>query len=201
MSQRQPDPEQQMQRQRQMQSESTAEQTAHSVAAGGIDVNQFRRKEFVESITEPDIERDPEHLPEGEVADLEQKLSAEFGKHTVLGFISNDEWRTQYYKDKYRAILTKLEYRPMTGPGHKCSGIEYELLTGQEDTRPVLTPDRSRQINSAFEERTNARSLAINGRAFRGVTEVTAVSKSERLGGDGSEPSGILGRAKAVLGG
>ena len=193
--------ERQYNRQRQMQMESSAEQTAHSVAASGIDVGDLRRKEFIESITEPNIERRSDLLPEGESRDIEQKLSAEFGRHTVLSNISKDEWESQRYKDKSRAILTKMEYRPLTGPGHACDPIDYEIMTGQPDNRPVLTSDRARQLDAAFEERTMARALAIDGQAFKGVTEVTAVAKSETLDDGPTSPAGIMGRIKSALGG
>lgn len=200
MSQRQPDYDEQLEKQREAQSASNAEQTAHSVAASGLNMGALQRKEFGEFISTPSIDRDESKLPEGEVADLEQKLSAEFGTHTVLASISQNEWERQRWRDKMWSILVKTEYRPRSGPGHKCTGDTYRLLTGKEDGRPVLTPDRARQIDASMHERTMARSLAVGGRAYSGLVEVTAVSKSETLGTD-SDAGGILGRLKAALGG
>jgi len=59
-------------------------------------------------------------------------------------------------------------------------------MSSQETSKPPLTPERARRIDSAFEERSAARSLSIGARAFRGLTDIIAETRSSSIEDDSS---------------
>ena len=173
------------------QQEATTQQTAASAAAGTTAVDVLEDEDFAAFISGPGIERDGEGLPDEKAPDLEQNFSAEFSRHLVFGDISRDKWETEGLLDHARSIAAKAEYVPQSGPGSKCSAEDRRIMTGSEGNG-TLTADMARQIDSAFEERTMARSLSIGARAFRGLTEIISENRSENSGG--SSGSSLLNK-------
>lgn len=180
------DPQKLQQQQNEAQKELTTQQTASQTS----DL-KLEDKDFAEFIGGHDVDRDPEYLPDDKQADLEQLLSAEFGRHVVFGNIDKAEWESEKIMDHARALAVKSEFPNQHGPGSKCSTEDKRIMTGESDPNEPLTPDEARQISASFEERTAARSLSIGGRAFRGMTEVISQNLSQ---GDSGGSSSMLSK-------
>lgn len=182
----QQDAEAQYRRQQKDREHANAQSTAHQVAAQQEAVNIDADADFGEFISKPGIERDESYLPDDQQADIEQLLSAQFGRHVALGNIPRSKWEDEELLDRARAILIKSQFPRRNGPGGKCSKEDRRIMTGDELPKPELDADMDNQIDAAFEERSNMRSLAVDGRAFRGMTEVIAETRSESIDEDSS---------------
>lgn len=183
------------------QAHGAAQQTAHERAAqGSIDLSRLQSPDMIDELFSPDIDPDPDDLPEDVAGDLEAKLAAEFGRHLGLGNITRDEYEERRIDDEAEALLVQQEFRRPAGrSGGKCTGAIREIVTGKDDARPELTPDRSRRIKSAMEERSMLRSLSIDARGFRGLTEAIVYTRSEGFEESGGGGGGVLSRVAGVL--
>lgn len=175
------------------QAQSHAQQTAAQRAAqGAFDPEDFRAPDFVETITSPDIDRDPddESVPDNHAVGLEEKLSGYFGRHLALGYISEEEWEQEKMLDKARAKLVRMGYARRSGLGSKVSSEEARVKGASGLDNGELTPDMEQQLEAAFEERSQMRSLSINGRGWKGVTTVQTVTKTEGVDSPNGGSSG-----------
>lgn len=170
------------------------QQAAVEEAGGGQLTLQDLRDDpdLIGELFDPHINPDPEQLPEDlDVADLEAFLNAEFGRHVGLGNISREEWAVERDMDRAKSLLTLQEFRRPGGMGRGCTGAVRRIMTGQETDPEPLTPYVQRTIRRAHEERSMLRSLSINGRGWRGLTEFLAVTMSQGFGdGDGDDEDG-----------
>lgn len=167
-----------------------ATQTGHQQAQREtIDLSAFEDSDIIQEFAAPDIARDIDD-------DLEEMLSAEFSRHLVFGNIDRDEWEEQKLMDKARSRLAKMEFAREGRIGSKCNGQVRQIMTqSNEPERPMITDDMGREIDAAFEERTMARSLAIDGQGFRGLSEAIVWTRSDRGdSGSGGSKGGLMGR-------
>jgi len=159
---------------------------------GAINLQGLAGNSIIEEIAKPDID--------GEGDDLEDNFSAEFGRHAVLANIDKKEWERQVLLDRMRSSLAKTEYPREGRIGSKCTGRVRELMTqADEPARPILTDEMSREIDAAFDDLTNARSLGIDGLGFRNITEAIVETRSSSDSGDGASEGGILKRTAGKL--
>lgn len=176
------------------------EQTEHSAATqagmaqaqeGAIDLSRLRDGDIIEDFADPDIGRDD--------GDLEEMLEAEFGRHLVFGNIPEDEWEKQKLLDRARSRLAKCEFPREGRIGSRCRGVVRQIMVPDEDERPVLTDDRAREIDAAFEERSLARSLSINAKGFDGVTAAIVETRNRREETNNSGSGGLVSRTVGRL--
>jgi hypothetical protein len=175
------------------QTSSTAQQQASQAAP---DWSELQSKEFIDTAFEPSVNR-----PDGENFDnnrIEERFAAEFGRHAGLSNITRDDWEDEKLLNEAKALLAKQEYARPSGLGSRCTPGLRNAMTGQ-DALPILDDDLSREIHSTFDERTNLQALSIDARGFRGLTEVTAVSRSEGFDGPSNDDGGWLNRLTGGL--
>lgn len=146
-------------------------------ANSGPDLTELQSKEFIDTAFKPDIDR--KGVPGVEDNNIEARYAAEFGRHQGLGNIEREDWEQEKALNRAKAILAKQEYARPNGLGSRCRKSLRKLWTDVDDDLPLLTDDIARETTATFEELSMLQSLSINGRGFRGLTEVTAVARSE----------------------
>lgn len=197
MSQRPPSPDDQVQAAKEQQEHATTTTAATEAAVNSApNLGELQSKEFVETAFEPDVNRSG--VPGVDDNHIEERYSAEFSRHQGLGFISREDWEVERDMNRARAILAKQEYSRPSGLGSRCRGGLRKAWTGLDEPLPTLDPDLGREIVATFEERSMMQSLSIDGKGFRGLTEVTAVSRSEGERASGDD-GGILSKVTGGL--
>jgi len=186
-------PEQARRHNEHSQATSAATQQA---ANSGPSLDELQSSEFIDAAFSPDINR--EGVPGKDDLLMEEAYAAEFGRHHGLGNIERDDWEMERDLNRARAILAKQEYARPSGLGSRCNQSLREAWTDVDEPLPMLTDELAREITATFEENSMFKSLSIDARGFRGLTEVTAVSKSEGFNG-GSSDGGILSKVTGGL--
>lgn len=193
-----PDPDAQHARQKDAQQASqTAGAAVQRAAEDMPSLGELQSTEFIDTAFDPDVNRG-DGVPGKDNNHLEEKFSAEFGRHAGLGNITTKEWEHRGVMNKAKAILALQEMAQPNGLGSRCSPKLREAMTGEEGELPMRTDDMSREIREMFEEKTMLESLSRDARGFRGLTEVTAVSRSEGNEADSGSGS-IFSRATSAL--
>lgn len=154
---------------------------------GTINVGDLEPDDIIDELSSPDIGR-------GGDDQLEELLTTEFARHLAFGNISKEEWERQRMLDMMRARLVKCEYPRQGRIGSRCRGLVRDIMVPDEPERPVLDDDTARRLDAAFEERSLERSLSIDAKGFRGVTEAIVETRSRRDDGGEDSTGGILSR-------
>ena len=191
------DPEAEFERSTVQQEHSQTSATANQQAAQAApDWSELQSKEFIDTAFTPDVNRpDGPNFSNNRV---EERFAAEFGRHAGLANIKRDDWVTEKWLNEAKALLAKQEYARPSGMGSRCTPALRREMTG-EGPLPVLDDDLAREIQAVFEERSMLQSLSVDARGFRGLTEVTAVSRSEGFDGPSSHDGGFLSRVTGGL--
>lgn len=193
-----PDPEEQHERQLEQTEQSAAVQTAAQQATQGTpDLSELQSKEFIETAFEPDVNRG-DGVPGVENNRLEERFSAEFGRHVGLGNIDQEEWEHRKHANRAQAILALQEYARPNGLGSRCRPGIREAWAGEEPL-PMRDDDMTREIKASFEEKTNLESLSIDAKGFDGLTKIHAVTYSQRDRDGNSDSNGLLSRVTGGL--
>lgn len=188
------DPEQ---AQRHNEHSTTTSAATQKAANSGPSLDDLQSKEFIETAFTPDINR--EGVPGKDDLRMEEAYAAEFGRHQGLGNIEREDWEMERDLNRARAILAKQEYARPSGLGSRCNQSLRAAWTDVEEPLPMLTDELAREITATFEENSMFKSLSIDARGFRGLTEVTAVSKSEGFAGGSSSDGGLLSKVTGGL--
>lgn len=155
--------------------------------------------DLAEFLSQPDIDRDGSAVPDDVEADLEDLLAPWFGRHLAFGNIDRRKAEKEEFYDRARATLVGGMFQRSHGVGSKCSDEDRRIANGESVDRPTLSPDRRLQLTAAFEERSNARRLAINGKLLDAIRSVIAEARNKSI--DGDDSSGWLNKLTAgVLG-
>lgn len=179
--------------QKEAQAHGAGMETGHREAGTATIDFGGRDEDLIEQVFSPDLGIDDEDLPPGVVDDLEAMFSAEFGRHIGLANISRERWEEERHMDRARAMMAKGEFRIEGRSGSKCTGEFRDIITdGDGSDRELLTDEYDRKIDAAFEERSMLRSLSIEGRGFRGITEAIVWSVTEGYDTDGDGDGGGL---------
>ncbi|MFW5905410.1 MAG: hypothetical protein ACOCUO_01020 [archaeon] len=152
---------------------------ADRARSSGIDPRELMSQEWLDTVNALDTDR---NLPDEHPAqhNIEQKLGAHTSKQFGMGFLTHDEYRAENLKDRGRRRLMNSGYRERGGTGSKCTGRTRERMTGGEaDQRPVMDADMSDQLDAAMEAKGMLRSGSVNGRRFKGSTEVQVVTRND----------------------
>lgn len=191
-----PDPDEQQRRQQEQTEHSIATQTAAKQAARSApDLSELRSKEFIETAFEPDVNRG-DGVPGVDNNRLEERFSAEFGRHLGLGYIDKEEWERRRHMNRAKAILALQEFRKPNGLGSRCRSDIRQAWVG-EDELPKRTDDLDREVREAFEEKSNLESLSIGAKGFDGLTKIHAVTYSQNEGSSSDE--GLMNRVTGGL--
>lgn len=167
---------------------------AEQARQSGIDPRELMGREWIDAVNDLDVDRD---LPDEDSAqhNVERKLGAHKSKQLGIGFITSEEYERENLKDRGRRRLMNAGFRRRGGSGAECKGRTRARLTGGEgDERPLMDADLSDQIDAAFEAKRYLRSGSIEGRRFRGSTEVQVVTRSDGFDFDSGGKKGLLGR-------
>lgn len=192
-----PDPDAQHAREKAVRQESqTAGAAVQRAAEDMPNLGELQSREFIDTAFSPDVNRG-DGVEGVENNHLEEKFSAEFGRHAGLGNIPRKEWERRKQLNKAKAILAKQELPRPNGLGSRCRPGFRKAITG-EDPPPMLTDDLAREITESFEEKSMLESLSVDARGFRGLTEIHAVTRAEGNEADSSSGS-IFSRATSAL--
>lgn len=160
----------------------------------GIDPRELMGREWIDAVNDLDVDRE---LPNEDPAqhNVEQKLGAHKSKQLGIGFIDREEYERENLKDRGRRRLMNSGFRRRGGTGTECKGRTRARMTGGEgDGRPLMDADLSDQLDAAFEAKRYLRSGSINGKRFRGSTEVQVVTRSDGFDFESSGKKGLLNR-------
>jgi hypothetical protein len=161
---------------------TVASEAAASTATDLLDGDDADLAEF---LSKPDIDRDDDAVPDGQQADLEELLSPWFGRHLAFGNIDRKKAEKEEHYDRARALLVGSMFKRPNGVGSKCSTEDRRIANGGEVVdRPALSPDRKLQLMAGFEERSNARRLAINGKLLDAIRSVIAEARNRSIDSD-----------------
>lgn len=175
---------------------------ANEAGAGGSQITLDEigeNPDLVETLFSPGIGMDSDDLPEGVTDDLEDFLSAEFGRHLGLGNITREEYLYEKEMDRARALAAIQGFRKQGRSGSECTGETRRIMTGERTDPPEMNDRRARSIRSAYQERTMMRSLSIRARGWRGLTEFIGNVRSEASDIGGDSDGGILSRVANKL--
>ena len=193
-----PDPEEQHRRERERTQHSAATQTAAQEAARSTpDLSELQSKEFIETAFEPDVNRG-DGVPGVANNRLEERYAAEFGRHSGLGNITQEEWEERKHLNRAKALLALQEYKRPNGLGSMCRADIRRAWTDEDDELPTRDDDLVRETKSTFDEVTLLESLSINAKGFDGLTKIHAVSYTQN-DGKGSDSGGLLSRMTGGL--
>jgi|APHM01.1.fsa_nt_gi hypothetical protein len=170
--------------------QSASERGLADAQQGTIDMENLGNEDLIAALTNPDIERD-----DGQFADLEGHLSAEFGRHLALGNISEEDHERKTKRDRGHARLAKMEFPRAGRIGSKCRGNIRDIMTADEEpANPTLTDDAARQIDAAFEQREQQRSLAKGGLLVKNLLQAIVETRSKTDSDDERSRGGIMSR-------
>jgi len=198
MSTQQFDPEAEHERQKEQTEEATAMQTGAAQARDLVNQELHRTKQFVEEVTDPDLDRD---LPDDDPHqyNLEQLLGGQLSQQLALGYISKDGYEREREKDKGRKLMLKQQFRGTAGGhGSKCTGRTRERMTSHHSERQPLSEDLDAQIDAAYEVKDSMRSGSVNGQRSKSVTEAHVVTRNESERNN-DDSQGIIGRTTSKL--
>jgi hypothetical protein len=178
-------------RQAEMRREQSASERALADAQQGtIDMDNLRDEDLIEALTDPDIGRDGPPFES-----LERHLKAEFGRHLALGNISEDEHERKSKRDRGHARLSKMEFPREGRIGSKCRGNIRKIMTADgEPEKPTLTDDAARQIDMAFEQREQQRSLSKGGLLVKNLLQAIVETRSKTDSDDDRGRGGFINR-------
>lgn len=160
----------------------------------GIDPQELMGKEWIDAVNDLDVDR---KLPNEDPAqhNIEKKLGAHKSKQLGIGFITRDEYERENLKDRGRRRLMNSGFRRRGGTGSECKGRTRARMTGGEsDKRPLMDADLSDQMDAGMDAKRYLRSGSINGKRFRGSTEIQVVNRSDGFDLDTSGKKGLLNR-------
>jgi len=167
---------------------SAAVSTGTQQAAGQTIADAVNDPSIVEEFIQPGIDD----------SDLTTHLDAELSTHVALANLTEKEYEDERLMDRARHCLVRCEHPDEGGVGSKCTGAVREMMLADENAPteqpPELTGDRDRELAAAFEERSNARSLAKNARLLEALTEAIVYNRNDRRD-DSGEDRGIVDRA------
>lgn len=190
--QQQYDPQADHQRQQaQTEHQSAVSSATQQAAQSAPDWSELQSKEFIDTAFTPDVNRP--NGPNFDQNNVEERFAAEFGRHAGLSYITREDWREEKGLNRAKAILARQEYARPNGLGSRCTPGLRKAMTGLGSLQ-ILDDDLAREIQAVFEERTFLQALSIDARGFRGLTEVTAVSRSEGFDGPDSSSDSWLGK-------
>jgi hypothetical protein len=195
---RRPDPEVQHAREKDVRQQSQTTGTAMQRAAEDMpSLGELQSREFIDSAFTPDVNRG-DGVPGIPNNNIEEKFAAEFGRHAGLGNITTEEWERRKLLNKAKGILALQEMARPNGLGSRCNPQLRRQMTGEDEGLVTRSDDMAREVREAFEEKSMLESLSRDARGFRGLTEVTAVSRAE---GNDTESSsgGMLSRATSFI--
>jgi len=152
---------------------------ADRARSSGIDPRELMSEEWMDTVNDLDVDRNlPDEHPSQH--NVEAKLGAHSSKQFGIGFLSREEYERENLKDRGRRRLMNSGYRNRGGTGSKCEGRTRERMTGGDaDQRPVMDADLSDQLDAAMEAKRMQRSGSVNGRRFKGSTEVQVVTRND----------------------
>ena len=154
---------------------------------------ELQSKEFIETAFTPEVDRG-KSVPGVEDNNLESRFSAEFSRHQGLSNITREDWVAEKWLNRAKAILAKQEYARPSGLGSRCRPDIRSAWTDLSEDLATLDDDLAREISASFEEKTWMQALSIDAQGFRGLTEVTAVNRSEGVPSPNSGNDGIISR-------
>ena len=176
--------------------EEQKESTEHS-AAVSTGTQQAAGQTIADAVNDPSIV--DEFIRTGiDDKDLLDRLDAEMSTHVALANLTEKEYEDERIMDRARHCLARCELPDEGGVGSKCRGEVREMMLADQnaptDQPPELTGDRDRELAAAFEERSNARSLAKNARLLEALTEAIVYNRNDRRD-DSGEDRGLVDRA------
>jgi hypothetical protein len=176
--------------------EENKESAEHSAAVGTA-TQQAAGQTLEDAVNNPSIVE--EFIATGiDDKELLDRLDAEMSTHVALANLTEKEYEDERIMDRARHCLARCELPDEGGVGSKCRGEVREMMLADQNapTRqsPELTGDRDRQLAAAFEERSNARSLAKNARLLEALTEAIVYNRNDRRD-DSGEDRGLVDRA------
>ena len=171
---------------KEQQLQAAISQMGNNQALGGVDPR------LIEVLTNPDIsvEDDPDD-------DLADEVSAMLSRVHMLANIDEEEYHRRQVNNRGKAARLKAEHPSDRGPGSKCSGEYREILTGEEDARPRLTPEMSRKYDEAVEVRGSMESLGIGGKFLDAVTKIQSAVETDSANDESS--GSALSRARSIF--
>lgn len=189
------DPNEHFNRQNRRVEHDTAQRAgAERARQDGIDPRELMGREWIDAVNDLDVDRD---LPNDDPAqhNVEKKLGAHKSKQLGIGFITREEYERENLRDRGRRRLMNSGYRRRGSSGSECKGRVRERMTGGEgDERPIMDADLSDQLDASFEAKRYLRSGSINGKRFRGSTEVQVVTRSDGFDLESGGKKGLLKR-------
>lgn len=184
-------------RMQEQQLQQAGQMAGQRASQSGPSLDELQSTEFIDAAFKPHFDK-RKHVKGVEDLNLEAKYSAEFSRHQGLGFITRSDWEDEASMNRARAILAKQEFARPNGLGSKCRPALRKAWTNVDEPLQMLTDDTAREITAAFEEKTMTQSLSVDGRGFSGLTEVTAVSRSEGVDPNTSS-GGLLAKVTGAL--
>lgn len=200
MSQNQVDPDEHHKRAKDRTSHQTTQQVgADRARSSGIDPRELMSKEWMDTVNDLDVDRDLEkwHPRQHEIS---KKLGAHTSKQIGIGYITREEYESENQKDRGRRRLMNSSFRRRGGTGSKCKGRTRVRLTGGEGgDLPLMDPDLSDQLDAGFDAKRYQRSGSVNGRRFKGSTEVQVVTRNDGIDLGSGGKDGLLGKVTGGL--
>jgi hypothetical protein len=176
--------------------EAQKESAEHS-AAVSTGAQQAAGQTIADAVNDPSIV--DEFIRTGiDDKDLLDRLDAEMSTHVALANLTEKEYEDERIMDRARHCLARCELPDEGGVGSKCRGEVREMMLADQNAPtgqpPELTGDRDRELAAAYEERSNARSLAKNARLLEALTEAIVYNRNDRRD-DSGEDRGLVDRA------
>lgn len=163
--------------------------------AAAVDQGAFiPNQSFLKEYGDPDISASPN-------ADaFEQRISTELSHHQLFGNITTEERERLQLLNQALAMQVKAEHPQPMGASSKCTGQYRKELLGED--APTMTPDMARQVDSALGQegiRSQMQSQAVNGSAWKGMTQIQSVAITDGSNSSGDDSTGFVGSAKQFL--
>lgn len=185
--------EQQIEGQRQLTKEQQERQAAMEMMGNPEMFSNLRDHRFLEVLGDPDISTDDIE------DDLDQEVTTELSRLHMLANIPREYWERSVTLNPTLGETLKCEHPRQRGPSSKCRGEVREIMAGEEDPRPPLTPDLARRYDNVVDVRNKLESLGIDGKAFDGIVKLHGVLENRSPEQDGGSGGTTLGRLKKVL--
>lgn len=176
---------------------STAQSAAASGTGQGFDPSELANKEFVESATDAELNRDlPEDHPD--FLDVEELLKGDLTKQNELANVPRKFWREERFMNRARSILTKMQFPERQGLGQHCSGDVRRRMTGDGTPLKFRDPDVAAQIDSGYRTATLKLSKGVSGWFFEKIADMTINTRSEGFDSD-TGSKGWMDRISSAL--
>lgn len=154
---------------------TSAQETANQLAASEAGRVQVGKTDpaFIERILNDDItvEDDPDD-------DLDEELVTEMSKAHALGYIDDQEYEKKKLELEAHFHRIKPFFPQPEGAGSKFKGEFREIVRGDGNDYPTLTPELARRIDSARGVAQSRLSLSRDGFLIEALTKIQAVTET-----------------------